>query len=68
MSDKKIIELYPRYVTTELPHYEPTSVIEKLKGEKVDISIKDVYLESASFYHFAPNKIETKMSFVGVNE
>lgn len=64
MNNKKMIELQPRYLTIELPHYEPNIVYE-LKGKKVNILIKDVYLESANFYHITPNKIETKMSFVG---
>ena len=60
----KVYEFVPRNATIELSGFKPEEV-EKLRNKRVNIVLRNVYLESGKFYHITPNVIDAKLEFFG---
>ena len=60
----EIYEFTPKYVTIELMGFTPEEV-EKLRGKRVTIVLRNVCLEGAEYNFIVPSLIETKLEFLG---
>lgn len=60
----EIYEFTPKYTAIELTGFTPEEV-ERLRGKRVTIVLRDVYLEGAEHNFIVPSLIETKLEFYG---
>lgn len=60
----EIYEFTPKYATIELTGFTPEEV-EKLRGKRVTIILRNVRLEGAEYNFIVPSLIETKLEFLG---
>ena len=60
----EIYEFTPKYATIELTGFTPEEV-EKLRGKRVTIILRDVCLDGAEYHLFMP---ETKLEFYGIKD
>lgn len=60
----EIYEFTPKYAIIELTGFTPEEV-EKLRGKRATIVLRDVYLEGAEYNFIVPSLIETKLEFYG---
>ena len=58
----EIYEFTPKYATIELTGFTPEEV-EKLRGKRVTIILRDVCLEGAKYNFIVPSLVETKLEF-----
>ena len=61
----EIYEFTPKYATIELTGFTPEEV-EKLRGKRVTIVLRDVCLEGAKYNFIVPSLIETKLELCGI--
>ena len=61
----EIYEFTPKYATIELMGFTPKEV-EKLRGKRVTIVLRNVCLEGAEYNLIVPNSIETKLELCGI--
>ena len=64
-TNNEIYEFTPKYATIELKGFTPEEV-EKLRGKRVTIVLRDICLEGAKYNFIVPSLIETKLDFYGI--
>ena len=63
----EIYEFTPKYATIELTGFTPEEV-ERIRGKRVTIVLRDVCLEGAEYNFIVPSLIETKLELCGIKD
>ena len=63
----ELYEFTPEYATIELMGFTPEEV-EKIRGKRVTIILRDVCLEGAKYNFVVPSLTETKLEFYGARD